>query len=88
MAATGYVTTAERATETARKYARKVERIWVFYGEEDSLVPVEHSRIMARAIERKGGNVKLTVYPSVNHNSWENAFKEPELLPWLFSQEK
>lgn len=71
-----------------RSCCKKVENIWVFHGEEDSVVAVEHSRIMAKAIERKGGNVKLTVYPGVNHNSWENAFSEPQLLPWLFSQEK
>ncbi|WP_266204699.1 carboxylesterase family protein [Pontibacter kalidii] len=76
------------APEAARKYARKVESIWVFHGEDDGVVPVEHSRVMAGAIKRAGGNVKLTVYPGVNHNSWDYAFKEPELLQWLFSQEK
>lgn len=76
------------APETARKYARKVESIWIFHGEEDAVVPVAHSRAMAHAIEEAGGNVKLTVYPNVNHNSWDYAFKEPELLQWLFSQER
>jgi predicted peptidase len=72
---------------TARKFAEKVP-LWVFHGEEDSVVPVEKSRIMAEAIEKAGGNVKLTIYPDVDHNSWDYAFKEPELLPWLFSHEK
>lgn len=76
------------APEMARKYAKKVESFWIFHGEEDGVVPVEHSRVMAGAIENVGGNVKLTVYPGVNHNSWDNAFREPELLRWLFSQEK
>lgn len=76
------------APEMARKFSKKVEGIWVFHGEEDGVVPVEHSRIMAGAIKKAGGNVKLTAYPGVNHNSWDNAFKEPELLRWLFSQEK
>jgi predicted peptidase len=74
--------------EMARKYAKKVKSFWIFHGEEDAVVPVELSRIMAGAIENAGGQVKLTVYPGVNHNSWDNAFREPELLPWLFSQEK
>lgn len=72
---------------TAKKFAKKVP-LWVFHGEEDSVVPVEHSRIMAGAIERAGGDVTLTIYPGVDHNSWVNAFNEPELLPWLFSHEK
>ncbi|GAA4438536.1 dienelactone hydrolase family protein [Pontibacter saemangeumensis] len=70
---------------TARKFARKVP-LWVFHGEEDSVVPVEKSKIMAAAIAKAGGNVKLTIYPEVDHNSWVNAFDEPALLPWLFSK--
>jgi predicted peptidase len=72
---------------TARKFSKKVP-LWVFHGEEDSVVPVEKSRIMAEAVEKAGGNVKLTIYPEVDHNSWDYAFKEPELLPWLFSHQK
>ncbi|MDX5437135.1 MAG: prolyl oligopeptidase family serine peptidase [Pontibacter sp.] len=76
------------APETAGKYAEKVNDFWIFHGEVDSVVPVEHSKVMAKAIEQEGGNVRLTIYPGVNHNSWDYAFKEPELLEWLFSKEK
>ncbi|AKD03838.1 dienelactone hydrolase family protein [Pontibacter korlensis] len=76
------------APETAGKFAKKVEEMWVFHGEVDSVVPVQHSKVMAEAIEAKGGDVKLTIYPGVDHNSWDYAFKEPELLQWLFSHEK
>ncbi|WP_299758313.1 prolyl oligopeptidase family serine peptidase [uncultured Pontibacter sp.] len=76
------------APESAKKYAKKVESVWIFHGEVDGVVPVEHSRVMAGALEKAGADVKLTVYPGVNHNSWDYAFKEPELLKWLFSQVK
>ena len=76
------------APESARKYAKKIEGIWIFHGEVDSVVPVENSKVMARAIEEAGGDVKLTIYPNVDHNSWDYAFSELELLPWLFSQDK
>lgn len=69
------------------KYAKRVD-LWIFHGQEDAVVPVENSRIMAEAIEHAGGNVRLTVYPGVNHNSWDYAFKEPNLLPWLFSHKR
>ncbi|MFD2999654.1 prolyl oligopeptidase family serine peptidase [Pontibacter toksunensis] len=75
------------APATARKFAKKVP-LWVFHGEVDSVVPVEHSLVMAKAIEKAGGEAKLTVYPGVDHNSWVNAFNEPELLPWLFTHQK
>lgn len=73
--------------EMAVNYASKVP-LWIFHGEKDEIVPVSHSLMMADAIRKYGGQVKLSVYPSVGHNSWENAFKEPELIPWLLSQRR
>jgi len=35
-----------------------------------------------------GDEVKFTLYPNANHNSWDSAFAEPELLTWLFSHKK
>lgn len=69
------------------KFAKKVP-LWVFHGADDTVVNVDYSREMVKAIESAGGKVKYTEYPGVNHNSWDNAFAEPELLPWLFSQKK
>jgi hypothetical protein len=40
---------------------------------------------MVEALKASGADVKFATYEGVNHNSWENAFAEPELLPWLFS---
>ena len=62
--------------------------IWIFQGEKDDVVPPEYSKAMARAINTNGGNAKLSLYPNDNHNSWDSAFAEPELLPWLFDQTK
>ncbi len=62
--------------------------IWIFQGEKDDVVPPEYSKAMARAINTNGGNAKLSLYPNDNHNSWDSAFAEPELLPWLFSQKR
>ncbi|WP_373521088.1 hypothetical protein [Aquiflexum sp.] len=33
-------------------------------------------------------NPRLSLYPDVNHNSWDNAFAEPDFLEWIFSQKK
>jgi predicted peptidase len=61
---------------------------WIFHGLKDDVVPPELSQTMADAIKAKGGKVKLTLYPEANHNSWDPAFAEKELLPWLFSNHK
>jgi predicted peptidase len=62
--------------------------IWIFQGEMDDVVPPEYAKTMARVINSNGGNAKLSLYPNDNHNSWDSAFAEPELLPWLFHQTK
>ena len=58
---------------------------WVFHGDEDMVVDYEHSQKIVDALKKVGADVKFTTYENVNHGSWENAFEEPELLPWLFS---
>jgi hypothetical protein len=32
--------------------------------------------------------VKYSEYPGVNHNSWDNAFAEPDYLKWMFSKKR
>ena len=62
--------------------------VWVFHGADDNVVPVKNSRVMVEALKKAGAKVKYTEYPGVKHDSWINAFAEPELLPWLFSQKR
>ena len=62
--------------------------IWVFHGGADPVVDVSNSRRMVAALKTAGAKVKYSEYAGVGHNSWDNAFEEPELLPWLFAQKK
>ena len=62
--------------------------VWALHGADDSVVPVECSRSMIKAIEKAGGHPRYTEYPGVRHNSWDRAYAEPELLSWLFSQKR
>jgi predicted peptidase len=68
-------------------YARKFP-IWVFHGGADPVVPVGNSRVMVRELKAAGAKVIYAEYPGVQHDSWKNAFAEPELLPWLFEKSK
>jgi predicted peptidase len=61
---------------------------WVFHGAKDTAVWPERSRSMVDGLKTAGGTVRYTVYATVGHNSWDHAFREPELLPWLFGQKK
>ena len=58
---------------------------WIFHGLKDDVVNPQNSIDMAKALKDTGAEVKLTLYPEANHNSWDDAFKEPEFFSWLFS---
>jgi predicted peptidase len=69
------------------KSIRKIEW-WVFHGAKDDVVPPSYSETMVNALKAAKADVKFTLYPNANHNSWDPAFAEPQLLPWLFSQKR
>jgi predicted peptidase len=59
--------------------------VWVFHGRKDTVVLPEQSRAMVKALKSAGGKPRYTEYKKVAHDSWKPAFKEPNLLRWLFS---
>ncbi|WP_417885823.1 prolyl oligopeptidase family serine peptidase [Zunongwangia sp.] len=63
--------------------------IWVFHGAMDDVVLPENSNNMVKALRDAGNsNVKFTIYPFANHNSWTETYNNPELYKWLLSQKK
>jgi len=70
--------------ETARRIGRTP--LWIFHGADDDTVPVEESRKIAAALKQTGGDYKYTEYPGVQHVSWDKAYAEPDLFPWLLQQ--
>lgn len=62
--------------------------VWVFHGSADQAVPVTESRKMVEALKAAGGNVRYNEYVGVGHNSWDKAYAEAELFPWLLSQRR
>ena len=66
----------------------KTTPFWIFHGEDDGVVSVDFSRKMYEALGKEKASVRLTIYPEVNHNSWDNAFAEPDLMHWLFSNKR
>jgi predicted peptidase len=61
---------------------------WIFHGAKDDLVLPIFSQRIVTALQKISASVKFTLYPEANHNCWDNAFAEPGLMPWLFSQKK
>lgn len=54
-----------------------------FHGDKDSAVPVSVSREWVKKIKELGGQVEYAEYPGVNHNSWENAYKDGFIFTWF-----
>lgn len=61
---------------------------WIFHGDADGVVPVSNSQNMYARLVELGAQVIYKEYPGVNHNSWEEAYNEDTLLPWIFSKKR
>jgi predicted peptidase len=61
---------------------------WIFHGLKDPVVDPEFSKDIAEALKKEGADVKITLYPEDGHDSWDDAFKEPDLFSWMFSHKK
>jgi len=72
------------------RVTRKIKHIptWVFHGKLDNVVPLQESENMVSALKKYGGNVKLTIYPEANHNSWSKAYNESGLFEWFLEHKK
>lgn len=59
--------------------------LWIFHGAKDKTVDPDNSVRIVNALQNAGAEVRFTMYPEANHNSWDQAFAEPEFFKWLFS---
>jgi predicted peptidase len=75
---------------TDARIAKKIKNIswWIFHGAKDDVVPPTSSMQIADALKNEKADVRFTLYPEANHNSWDPAFAEKDLFPWLFSKKK
>lgn len=62
--------------------------IWAFHGSRDGVVKTARSRQMIDALKTTGAKPRYTELEGVGHNAWDYAYKEPELLDWLFTQRR
>ena len=62
--------------------------IRLYHGEQDRVVIPQFSKDLYAALRARGMDVSLTLYPDIGHDSWHNAFAEPDLLSWLLSQQQ
>jgi predicted peptidase len=74
--------------DAKRRAALKSLPFWVFHGDKDGAVPVQESERMAAALKKFGCDVKLTIYPGVDHDSWTRTYSNPDLYTWFLKQKR
>jgi predicted peptidase len=62
--------------------------IWVFHGAKDDIVPLTSSRQMVDGLKDAGADVRFTIYPEADHDSWTAAYATDELYDWMLSKKK
>ena len=62
--------------------------VWAFHGAQDPVVPLDGDQAMIDAIKACGGDARLTVYLYTGHDSWNQAYADPELYQWLLQQRR
>jgi predicted peptidase len=62
--------------------------VWVFHGAKDPVVPLKRSEEMVDALKKNNPNVKFTIYPDANHDSWTATYDNPEVYKWLLEQKR
>lgn len=62
--------------------------VWAFHSEDDEVVKVGRTRNLIQALRNAGGQPKYFEYFGLGHNSWSQAYAEPEFLPWMFAQRR
>jgi len=60
--------------------------VWAFHGAKDPVVPLEESQKLVDVLRESGGNVRFTVYPDAEHDSWTRTYDNPDLYDWLLEQ--
>jgi predicted peptidase len=75
--------------DKARGPILKTMPIWVFHGAKDTVVPLSESERMVEMLKKGGNqNVKLTVYPEAQHDSWTATYDNPELFEWFLQHKR
>lgn len=61
---------------------------WGFYNQREAASNRAGCDAMLETVAKYGGAARRTVYPGGGHNAWSKAYREAELIPWLFAHRR
>jgi putative CocE/NonD family hydrolase len=62
--------------------------VWAFHNTGDPVVAVQGVEPMVTMLRSCGGDVQFTVYPSAEHDSWTQAYANPDVYQWFLSHSR
>ena len=70
--------------------AERIKHIpeWIFHGAKDPVVDPAFSKKMNDVLLKLGAQVKFTIYPDAQPDSWTATYDNPEVWKWLFEQHR
>jgi predicted peptidase len=75
--------------DSRKSRALKSLPVWAFHGARDAVVKVGESERMVEAMRQMGAEeVKLTIYPEADHDSWTETYHNPALYDWFLSHSR
>ena len=74
--------------DTSNAWKLRNMAVWCFHGAKDDVVPPAGSINMVKATGRFNTNVRFTLYPEANHNSWDLTYSNDSLYTWLLAQRR
>ena len=61
--------------------------IWTFHGAKDTTVPIKQTKKLVQKLKNLGNEAKFTIYPEAEHDSWTEAYNDPELYDWFLQHQ-
>jgi len=74
--------------DTSKAHLMLNTAFWIFHGRLDEISNVNYSRMIVASLTNLGKPPKYTEYEELDHYCWYEAYEEPDVLSWLFSQSK
>ncbi|MGN7782868.1 prolyl oligopeptidase family serine peptidase [Niabella sp. 22666] len=76
--------------DTEKAWTLRYMPVWCFHGAKDDVVLPAASISMIDAVRKynKKAEVKFTLYPDANHNSWDVTYNNDSLYQWLLSKKR
>lgn len=62
--------------------------VWAFHGARDTNVLPRESSSMVDALRKRGGEVRFTLYPDLEHDCWIAAYKDVKLYEWFLQHRR